>query len=140
MRTGGQVRFLHVSAAWQKRIALIAGLVLFAWAGATVTVLVNQLLDADDRAAVAQQQAAATAAEARIAKYRDSVGETVADLDERQAQLEEWGSVYFGVEPGANAAETTDTGAATPAMPLKTSAIDPGLPLPAVQQRIVIRV
>jgi murein DD-endopeptidase MepM/ murein hydrolase activator NlpD len=129
IRTHGNVRFLRVSAVWQKRVALIAGIVLFAWAGATLAVLVNQLLTSGERAAVAEQQAAAAASEARIAKYRDNVAETAADLEERQEQLEEWSKVHFGVDPAA----VTDEAGAAPAAgvekaPVKTSAIDPDLP------------
>ena len=131
VRTHGHVRFVRVSAIWQKRVALIAGIVLLAWAGATLAVLVNQLLSSGERAAVAQQQAAAAASEARIAKYRDNVAETAADLEDRQEQLEEWSKVHFGVEPAAVTPEP-HTGAAAPAAeqaPQKTSAlIDPNLP------------
>ena len=101
IRTHGHVRFLRISAVWQKRVALIAGIVLLAWAGATLAVVFSQLLSSGDRAAVAQQQAAATASEARIAKYRDNVAEKAADLEDRQEQLEEWSKVHFGVEPAA---------------------------------------
>ena len=131
VRTHGHVRFLRVSAVWQKRVALIAGIVLLAWAGATLAVLVNQLLTSGERAAVAQQQAAAAASEARIAKYRDNVAETAADLEDRQEQLEEWSKVHFGVEPAAVTPEAHSDGAAPVAeqAPLKTSAlIDPSLP------------
>ena len=131
VRTHGHVRFLRVSAVWQKRVALIAGIVLLAWAGATLAVLVNQLLSSGERAAVAQQQAAAAASEARIAKYRDNVAETAADLEDRQEQLEEWSKVHFGVEPAAVTPETHSDGAVPVAeqTPLKTSAlIDPNLP------------
>ncbi len=131
VRTHGHVRFLRVSAVWQKRVALIAGLVLLAWAGATLAVLVNQLLSSGDRAAVAQQQAAAAASEARIAKYRDNVAEKAADLEDRQEQLEEWSKVHFGVEPAATTPEAGAEGTAPAAgkTPLKTSAmIDPNLP------------
>jgi len=131
VRTHGHVRFLRVSAVWQKRVALIAGIVLLAWAGATLAVLVNQLLSSGERAAVAQQQAAAAASEARIAKYRDNVAETAADLEDRQEQLEEWSKVHFGVEPAAVTPEAHSDGAAPVAErpPLKTSAlIDPNLP------------
>ena len=134
VRTHGHVRFLRVSAIWQKRVALIAGLVLLVWAGTMLTVLVNQLLHADERAEVAQKQAAAAAAEQRIAQYRDRVGEVAADLEQRQEQLEEWSKIHFGVEPAA----VTDEAGAMPAAeveakaksaPLKTSAlIDPNLP------------
>ncbi|WP_411340443.1 M23 family metallopeptidase [Sphingopyxis sp. J-6] len=127
VRTHGHVRFLRVSAVWQKRVALIAGLVLLAWAGATLAVLVNQLFSSGERAEVAQKQAAAAAAEARIAKYRDRVAETAADLEERQNQLDEWQKSYFGDEP-AIPGEAAAAGAEAKPEPLKTSAIDPNLP------------
>ena len=122
---------MRVSAVWQKRVALIAAFVLLAWAGATLAVLVNQLLSSGERAAVAQQQAAAAASEARVAKYRDKVAETAADLEDRQEQLEEWSKVHFGVEPAAVTPEIGAEGAAAPTgkAPLKTSALlDPNLP------------
>ncbi len=128
VRTHGQVRFLRISATWQKRVALIAGAVLLAWAGITLAILVNQLLTADERAAVTQQQAEAAAAEARIAKYRDSVAETAADLAERQDQLDEWSKESFGVDPSAVTEEVGTEAATGAAEPLKTSAIDPSLP------------
>lgn len=136
VRTHGHVRFLRVSAVWQKRVALIAGAVLLAWAAVTLAVLINQLLKSDERAAVAAQQAEASAAEARIAKYRDNVAETAADLEDRQEQLEEWSKVHFGVEPAAVTPEAHGEGAAPAAeqAPLKTSrletgaVIDPNLP------------
>ncbi len=128
VRTHGHVRFLRVSAVWQKRVALIAGAVLIAWAAVTLAIVINQLLTADERAAVAQQQAAAAASEARIAKYRNNVAETAADLEERQEQLEQWSKVHFGVEPGAVTPEA-GAEAAPAAEPVKTSAvIDPSLP------------
>ena len=131
VRTHGHVRFLRVSAVWQKRVALIAGLVLLAWAGTTLTVLVNQMLSSGERAAVAQQQAAAAASEARIARYRDRVAETAADLEERQALLESVAETHFGIDPAAMPAEpAAQSGKQTaiPAEPVKTSAIDPALP------------
>lgn len=130
MRTHGHVRFLRVSAVWQKRVALIAGLVLLAWAGTMLTVLVNQILTAGERAEVAQKQAAATAAEQRIAQYRDRVGEVAADLEQRQEQLEEWSKIHFGVEPAAvTDAPASEAAPKTAKAPLKTSAmIDPKLP------------
>ena len=83
IRTHGHVRFLRISAVWQKRVALIAGLVVLLWAGVTLAILANQLLTSGERAQIAAQKQAATAAEARIAQYRDRVGEIAADLDER---------------------------------------------------------
>ena len=128
VRTHGHVRFLRVSAVWQKRVALIAGAVLLVWAGVTLTVFVNQLLTAGERAEVARKEAAAAAGEARIAQYRDRVAEIAADLDERQAQLEEWKDTYFGSE--ALPADAAATGAqdAGGTKPVETSALDPRLP------------
>jgi len=127
IRTHGHVRFLRISAVWQKRVALIAGTVVLVWAGITLAILANQLLSSGERAEVAEKQAAAAAAEARIAKYRDRVAETAADLEERQGQLEQWSKDHFGVEP---AAVTPEIGTETKAEPaaLETSAIDPNLP------------
>ena len=128
IRTHGHVRFLRISAVWQKRVALIAGAVLLAWAGATLAVLINQLLTADERAAVAQQQAAAAASEKRIAQYRDRVAETAADLEERQSLLEGVAETHFGIDPEAMAAQPAAASEAAKTGPLRTSAIDPNLP------------
>ncbi|MBB5705568.1 M23 family metallopeptidase [Sphingopyxis panaciterrulae] len=129
VRTHGHVRFLRVSAVWQKRVALIAGAVLLVWAGVTLTVFVNQLLTAGERAEVARKEAAAAAGEARIAQYRDRVAEIAADLDERQAQLEEWKDTYFGSEAlPADAAPKAGAKDAAEAKPVETSALDPRLP------------
>jgi murein DD-endopeptidase MepM/ murein hydrolase activator NlpD len=127
VRTHGHVRFLRISATLQKRAALIAAAVLLAWAGVTLAILVSQLLGSEERAAVAKQQAAASAAEARIAKYRDSVAETAADLAERQDQLDQWSQDSFGVQPAA-ATDGANADAHAAPVPLKTSAIDPSLP------------
>ncbi|MBU0865859.1 MAG: M23 family metallopeptidase [Alphaproteobacteria bacterium] len=128
IRTHGHVRFLRISAVWQKRVALIAAVVLLAWAGATLAVLINQLLSADERAAVAQQQAAAAASEKRIAQYRDRVAETAADLEERQALLEGVAETHFGIDAEAMAAQPAAAADAAKTESLQTSAIDPNLP------------
>ena len=124
VRTHGEVRFVRISARVQKRAAAIAALVLFAWAAFTIAMLVNQWLTADERAAVAAQQAKAAAAEARIAKYQGRIVETAADLDARQTHLDNLFDQHFGTDAEALPAEP-----AAAAEPLKTSfAIDPSLP------------
>jgi len=128
VRTHGHVRFLRISATWQKRVALIAAAALLVWAGTMLAVLVNQLLTADERAAVAQQQAAAAASEKRIAQYRDRVAETAADLEERQALLENVAETHFGIDPETMAAEPVAAGETAKPAPVETSAIDPNLP------------
>lgn len=126
VRTHGEVRFIRISAALQKRVAAIAVVVLVAWAAFTAAMLVNQWLTADERAAVAAQQAKATAAEARIAKYQHRIVETAADLDERQSHLDNLFDQHFGEDA---AAAPRPAEATSPTEPLKTSfAIDPALP------------
>ena len=128
---------MRISAVWQKRAALAAALLVALWVGVTLAIFANQLFTASERAEVAAQKQAAVAAEARIAKYRDRVGEIAADLDERQAQLEEWQKIYFGADPAAEPAslpegETAKSGAkdagAAAGAPLKIGAIDSRLP------------
>jgi murein DD-endopeptidase MepM/ murein hydrolase activator NlpD len=133
VRTHGHVRFLRISAAMQKRIVALVAFVLLAWAAATVAMLVNQWLTADERAAVAAKKAAAVAAEARIAKYQGRVLETAADLDERQAHIENLFGQHFGSDADALPAAAPADAAAPKGEALKTSlnssaVIDPGLP------------
>lgn len=89
VRTHGQVRFLHVSALWQKRVALIVGAVVLGWAGVTAAMLISQAMTVGERTELARQQAAVAKSEANVAKYRGRIAETAADLAARQAQLEE---------------------------------------------------
>lgn len=125
VRTGGEVRFLRVSAGWQKRIAAIAGVVLLAWAVVTVGFLVNQASTVRERAALAARQAAAAKSEARVAKYRNRVEDVAADLDERQAYLEGLVSEHFGVDRDAAAAPAAKADKPEPAR--VTSAADPAV-------------
>ncbi len=88
VRTGGHVKFVKLSAKLQRRIAIAlsaAFLVLFVITGVAV---VRDMLGASERAELAQQQAQVNAAQARVAAYRDRVGEVAADLDARQTYLE----------------------------------------------------
>ncbi len=111
----------------QKRIAAILALVLFAWAAFTITMMVNQWLTADERAAVAQKKAEAAAAQARIDAYRDRVAETAADLDERQAHLENLFGEHFGDDAALPPADAP-AASGSAAEPTKISMIDPTLP------------
>lgn len=98
IRTHGQVRFLRFTAKMQKRVIGAALIILLAWAGMTLAMIGNQLLTANDRVQITQQQAAAAAAEKRIAAYRGAIEEMASDLDQRQMQLEEWQKSYFSNE------------------------------------------
>jgi len=88
VRTGGQVKFLKLSAILQRRIALTlaaAFLILFA---ITSVAIVRDLLGAAERTTLAREQAEVDAAQAKVAAYRNRVGEVAAELDARQTYLE----------------------------------------------------
>lgn len=88
VRTGGQVKFLKLSATLQRRIALAlatAFLILFA---ITSVAVVRDMLGAGARAELARQQAEVGQAEAKVAAYGNRVGEVAAELDARQTYLE----------------------------------------------------
>lgn len=135
VRTGGQVRFLHISARWQKRVALLAGGVLLAWGGITAAMLVNQALTASERSALAAQQAEVARSEARVAKYRGRIEETTAELVARQAQMEELVTDHFGQAGLPAEAPAADAKAAGSDTADKISALanDPTLPPEARQ-------
>ncbi len=114
VRTRGEVRFLRITARWQKRVAGAVGAVLLCWGGITAAMAVDHMLSAGERSAVARQQAEAKAAEARIARYKDRIAETVADLEDRQARLEQMRDEHFGEVP-ADAAPTLNAAAAADA-------------------------
>ena len=88
IRTGGEVRFLRVSARAQKRVAAITGTALGIWALATVSMVGWQAWSSyQNRDIIARQQAVA-AAEARLAATRDRTAQTAEQLEARQEAFE----------------------------------------------------
>lgn len=88
VRTGGEVRFLRVSARAQKRVAWIAGSALGAWAMVTVGMVGWQAWSSyQNRDIIARQQAVA-AAEARLEATRNRTARTASELEARQDAFE----------------------------------------------------
>lgn len=121
VRTGGHVKFVKLSARLQRRLALAlaaAFLVLFA---ITSVAVVRDLLGAAERATLTREQAEVDAAQAKVAKYRDNIGEVAAELDARQDYLETLTGEIRGetIEP-PKAAASGDA----PAAARKTGALD----------------
>jgi murein DD-endopeptidase MepM/ murein hydrolase activator NlpD len=121
VRTGGQVRFLLVSAALQRRVASVVVAVLAAWLVATAALLGWQAWTSWKTRDVAARSVAVSQAEARVAAERKSVEGIAASLDARQDNIEALFRTHFGDDPDA-AARATDAPASRPADPAAAQA------------------
>ncbi len=100
VRTGGNVRFLHLSARAQRRAATLALGVVGAWALGTAGLLGWQAWTSWQNRDVAKRVAAIAAAEARVAAEKRTVEEIARTIDARQDQLEALVGAHFGdLEP-----------------------------------------
>ncbi len=99
MRTGGDVRFLHLSARAQRRAASLALSVVGAWALGTAGLLGWQAWTSWQNRDVAERAAAIALAEARVAAEKRTVEEIARTIDTRQDQLEALVGAHFGELP-----------------------------------------
>lgn len=99
VRTGGDVRFLHLSARAQRRAATIALSVVGAWALGTAGLLGWQAWTSWQNRDVAERAAAIALAEARVAAEKRTVEEIARTIDTRQDQLEALVGAHFGELP-----------------------------------------
>lgn len=114
VRTGGEVRFLHLSARVQRRAATAAVAVVGAWALGTAGLLGWQAWTSWQNRDVAERAAAIAAAEMRVAAEKRTVEEIARTIDARQDQLDALVGAHFG-----DAAEAVPTarGAQTASVP-----------------------
>lgn len=84
LRTGGQVKFLKISANAQRMAAMTVAMLLLAWVIITGLMVFN----AGDQAELARKEAAVAASESKVAAYRNRVDNTAKELDQRQQYLE----------------------------------------------------
>lgn len=103
LRTGGQVKFLKISAKFQRTVATIVAFVVLAWIAVTAFMLVRHLMTAEERADLARKQAEVARTESKVAAYRDRVDNVAEDLNARQEYLETLTKTYL--EPDADNAE-----------------------------------
>ena len=103
LRSGGQVRFLKISAKFQKMAAVILTLLVVAWVATAVVMLTRQAISSGERAEIARQQAEIAKKERKVAAYRDRVDNVAEDLNARQEYLEALTKTYL--EPDAENAE-----------------------------------
>lgn len=122
VRTGGEVRFLHLSARVQRRAATAAVAVVGAWALGTAGLLGWQAWTSWQNRDVAERAAAIAAAEMRVAAEKRTVEEIARTIDARQDQLDALVGAHFGDEAeavpaarGAQPASVPTGGAVVPA-------------------------
>lgn len=101
VRTGGDVRFLRLSAALQRRVANIAASVIALWLLATIALVGWNAYSSWHNRDVAVRAVAVEAAEAKVAAERESVESIAASLDARQDYLEATVSAHFPNDPAA---------------------------------------
>ena len=120
VRTGGDVRFITLSAKVQRRAANIAVGVASVWLLATAGLVGYQAWSSWHNQDVAVRAVAVEQAEAKVAAERQSVEGIAAQLDARADYLEATMTTHFGDDPAAAAAAQTEAGrqpaAATPAI------------------------
>lgn len=109
MRANGQVRFLKISAALQRRVASVAVCVIGLWLVITLGMAFNQLRVSIERTALSEQQAKVQSAEERVATYRASIDDVTRDLEQRQKMLESLSEQYLDELPAASAETTPAT-------------------------------
>lgn len=84
MRSQGQVRFIRVSSRAQKVAAGAAVGVAAIWAASVGALALSQASASSEDAALAARAANVAKAESRVARYRNDVNATMADLERRQ--------------------------------------------------------
>ena len=96
MRSQGQIKFIKISARLQMTIAAIITGALLVWVLITLAMLVSQYSIGAERLALVQKQAEVASSASRVDAYRSSVNDVAADLEKRQAFLEDIVTSYIG--------------------------------------------
>lgn len=96
MRSQGQIKFVKVSSRLQMSIASAVVAAVLVWLLVTLTMLISQYSISAERLALVRQQAQVESSASRVAAYRSSVNDVAADLEKRQAFLEDIVTSYIG--------------------------------------------
>jgi murein DD-endopeptidase MepM/ murein hydrolase activator NlpD len=116
VRTGGDVRFLHLSARVQRRAATAVAAIVGTWLMGTAGLLGWQAWTSWQTRDVAERAAAIAAAEQRVAAEKRTVEEIARTIVARQDQLDALVGAHFGNEAAP---------AAAPSAPLAKPAAGP---------------
>ena len=123
MRSQGQVRFVRISGKMQMIAAALVATVVCAWLAAMAAMLFAQFGPGGNGAALAAREARIAGAEARVSTYRHNVDHVAADLERRQAAIEQMVESQLGDLPEAAPADPAADAAKTVA---EVSAMVPG--------------
>lgn len=105
MRSQGQVRFVRISARFQKRCATAIAVFTLVWAGTMTMALINEWLQHQSAAELASREAKVASAESRVSAYRDNIDEVASDLTRRQGFIEDMVESHLGNLPEISAVE-----------------------------------
>lgn len=109
MRSQGQVRFIRISARLQMTAAAVAAAVVLAWLVAMVAMIVIQFASTSQRMALLEREAKVTSAETRVSSYRKDIDHVAADLQRRQAFIEQVVKSELGELPAQVGPARNDT-------------------------------
>ena len=96
MRSQGQIKFIKISSRLQMTVVGIAAGALMLWVLITLAMLVSQYTISAERLALVRKQAEVASSASRVDAYRSSVNDVAADLEKRQAFLEDIVTSYIG--------------------------------------------
>lgn len=95
MRSNGQIKFLKISAKFQRIVAMIIAAILSIWVVATLFMVVNQYSVSLERMALIKKEATIQSKEERVAAYKDDIDEVADDLSKRQDMIEATVAPFF---------------------------------------------
>lgn len=104
MRSQGQVKFVRISAQFQKRAAAAVLTLALVWTGTMIAALAGEFVSSTDAAALASREARIASAESRVAAYRSDLGEVAQDLARRQDFIDTMVASHLGDLPTATEA------------------------------------
>lgn len=107
IRTGGEVKFLHLSAQLQRRAANVAGVVLGLWLLITIGLVAWQGYASWRNQDIASRAVAVEQAEAAVAATTAQIGESIQRLNARQSVIENVVADHMGGDASAAAAAAT---------------------------------
>ena len=117
VRTGGEVRFLRISARSQRRAAYLAGGAVGAWALVTVGLIGWQAYGSWQRGDLAARQVRVERAEARLAATANQSARSMAELEQRQRYTEALFERHFPGGDGDAATAVDESGPAVRTAP-----------------------
>ncbi|WP_033925128.1 M23 family metallopeptidase [Sphingomonas sp. 35-24ZXX] len=102
MRSQGQIKFVKVSSRLQMTIAGAVAAALLLWLVVTLAMLASQYSISAERLALVRKQAEVESSASRVKAYRSSVNDVAADLEKRQAFLEDIVTSYIGEQAASD--------------------------------------